>query len=104
MNKHNAKDYLPFVQALADGKTIQGLLIPSGEWCDLQHEMDFQWPAEQYRIKPEPVRGWYRVALMTSEKTNWTISVESEEEIAAAERFPHFIRWLTDRIEYEVEA
>ena len=55
MNKHNAKDFLPLVQALADGKTIQFKHI-SG-WAD--HEspsFDGQEP-ERFRIKPEP-REW----------------------------------------------
>lgn len=33
MNKDNAKDYLPLVQALADGKVIQGKFLDG--WRDL---------------------------------------------------------------------
>lgn len=65
MNKDNAKDYLPLVQALADGKTIQ--FMPQGEdistqnfprdkWTDLPEPrgVNFFSPANRYRIKPEP--------------------------------------------------
>ena len=52
MNKENAKDYLPLVQALADGKTIQWLDYEN-RWADT-NALSAEWPAEKYRIKPEP--------------------------------------------------
>ena len=58
MNKNNAKDFLPMVQALADGKTIQ---FYTGSWVDLssEDETSFALPLERYRIKPEPkLREW----------------------------------------------
>lgn len=57
MNASNAKDYLPLVQALADGKVIQ-------EWCNVNQkwhdalEADFAIPSTMYRIKPEPKEIW----------------------------------------------
>jgi hypothetical protein len=102
MNKHNAKDYLPLVQALAEGKTVQAREHHGSScWVDVSNPF-FDVPACDYRIKPEPVKRWYRVALMKSAKTSWAVSVESEEEIAAVERYQQFSRWLTDRIDYEV--
>ena len=55
MNKENAKDFLPLVQALADGKTIQ---INVGtetfpEWIATS-KYGFGKPLSHYRIKPEP--------------------------------------------------
>lgn len=50
MNKDTAKDYLPLVQALAEGKTIQ--TIYNGEWFDLP-DVSFSGAANLYRIKPE---------------------------------------------------
>ena len=56
MNKDNAKDFLPLVQALADGKTIQhdkGII-----WVDLDSTKGggiyFNEYPVKYRIKPEP--------------------------------------------------
>jgi hypothetical protein len=58
MNKENAKEFLPYVQALADGKQIQ-----YQQWCrDTQYWVDFENDEEigfcddpeDYRIKPEP--------------------------------------------------
>lgn len=53
MNKDTAKDYLPLVQALAEGKTIQWMNM-GGEWHDQIIETSFAAPADRYRIKPEP--------------------------------------------------
>lgn len=68
MNKDNAKQFLPLVQALADGKTIQ--ILDDGKWRDfLSKEIGFSFHHEQYRIKPEPIEMdvWYapRVKLIT---------------------------------------
>lgn len=56
MNKDNAKDYLPLVQALADGKQIQVRDGHSG-WCCIK-EATFCSPPDDYRIKPEPKEIW----------------------------------------------
>lgn len=56
MNKDNAKDYLPLVQALADGKVIQFNASCSG-WTDTDWIVPDQ-PACRYRIKPEPREVW----------------------------------------------
>lgn len=55
MNKDNAKDYLPLVQALADGKEVQ--ILHSGEWHDID-DPSFTAPAVCHRIKPEPREVW----------------------------------------------
>lgn len=57
MNKETAKDYLPMVQALSEGKVIQYKYQKSDKsyaWMDLESVVDFSMPAEFYRIKPEP--------------------------------------------------
>jgi hypothetical protein len=59
MNKENAHLYLPLVQALANGKTIQRVLHfgPNDvRWEDV-HEFKWTYSPDQYRIKPEP-RTW----------------------------------------------
>ena len=56
MNKDNAKDYLPLVQALADGKTIQYEEDSDGNWSSLTN-MHF-YDDVKYRIKPEPREYW----------------------------------------------
>lgn len=57
MNKHNAKDYLPLVQALAEGKEIQHRSSVSGTWGDVV-QTSFSDEPSCYRIKPEPRKAW----------------------------------------------
>lgn len=57
MNKENAKDYLPLVQALAEGKVIQSRLFSCDSWKDCARP-DFTMDPSNYRIKPEPREIW----------------------------------------------
>lgn len=57
MNKETAKDYLPLVQALVDGKAVQIIDRDCTTWMD-SDELDFRYPANHYRIKPEPREIW----------------------------------------------
>ena len=59
MNAINAKDYLPLVQALIEGKTVQYRLL--GEKWSTGGDVDFSLPPDQYRIKPEPREIWVNV-------------------------------------------
>jgi hypothetical protein len=52
MNKDKAHLYLPYVQAMADGKTVQWK-TDSGNWKDGVN-LGFSENPEDYRIKPEP--------------------------------------------------
>lgn len=56
MNKDNASQYLPLVQALADGKALQWCDY-EGSWIDTQGPA-FADPPERYRIKPELREFW----------------------------------------------
>lgn len=51
MNREEAKELIPIMQAFADGKTIE--FFKQGEWMEL-NDPDFMWSAHKYRIKPEP--------------------------------------------------
>lgn len=58
MNVSNAKDYLPLVQALAEGRVIQ--MFSGGVWRDLRPEAEmFIDDSITYRIKPEPKEVWF---------------------------------------------
>lgn len=59
MNRDNAKDYLPLVQALAEGKVIQ-LQYGNGTWHKVE-DPSFDLPVDQYRIKPEPREIWVAI-------------------------------------------
>lgn len=58
MNKENAKDYLPLVQALADRKVIQFKGCDDGKWMDVDCIHSSSYSPSRYRIKPEPREIW----------------------------------------------
>lgn len=51
MNRNQAKELLPFIQAFAEGKAIQQ--TDGYDWYDLD-DPDFMASSSSYRIKPEP--------------------------------------------------
>ena len=59
MNREEAAQFLPLVQALAEGKTIQ--IYSAGTWRDLDSP-SFATSIDLYRVKPEP-------AISVSEST-----------------------------------
>lgn len=59
MNRQEAKELLPIIQAFAEGKTIQYHYMYTHslpQWEDVLpgESVDFSSPSSQYRIKPEP--------------------------------------------------
>ena len=56
MNKENAAQFLPLVQAMAEGKTIQ-FLNGGTSWIE-KDEIMFNLDPASYRIKPEPRTFW----------------------------------------------
>ena len=69
MNHSNAKQFLPLVQAMADGKIIQYKNSVRNTWDDMEcdGEISFAFPPDRYRIKPEitQVKGWIIVNRST---------------------------------------
>lgn len=57
MNREEAKQLLPIIQAFADGKRAE-FLRSDGEWVELKGEPDFSFPPDRYRIKTEPEVIW----------------------------------------------
>lgn len=101
MNKDNARDYLPLVQALAEGKTIQ-FKESNNEWFDVEFP-NFMLDFNRYRIKPEPKKQSFRVALFKDHKESIYYHDTTEKvNDKIIERTTNFVRWLTDRIEYEL--
>ncbi len=98
MNKDNAKDYLPFIIALSEGKEVQ--------WsCNLDTwktvpEISFSAPPSYYRIKPEPVILKTRRYIANSMFDNTPfVGVLRYEHVLDAAKFQedigeHFIRWI----------
>lgn len=57
MNREQAKQLLPIIQAFADGKDIQFLLVDESEEWRTIDEPSFD-SCITYRIKPEPMKFW----------------------------------------------
>lgn len=53
MTREEAQEFLPILQAYADGKTIQYHAIEDGYWYDVTESDDIDPMAFAYRIKPE---------------------------------------------------
>ena len=54
MNREQAKELLPIIQAFAEGKTVQ-TIDKNGEWINcLYINFEFNSSPNSYRIKPEP--------------------------------------------------
>ena len=99
-NKHH-----DVLVAWAEGRPIQ-YKYPANSWITIETEklniMDFGRHAElEWRVKPE--LPWYRVALYGCVNGDSLIFVTGDtEEEADMEKEEYFVRWLTDRISYEV--
>ena len=106
MNASNAKDYLPLVQALIEGKTLQkNTGFEKERWEDVVNA-HFSDPPKSYRIKPEPKKQSYRVGLFKDDEgIFFTYSIDEIINYNVYETYETkktFVRWLTDRIEYEL--
>ena len=51
MTRKEAKEWLPIIQAWAEGKPIQ---FDSGSWIDINKDLYTSNPPSKYRIKPKP--------------------------------------------------
>jgi len=105
MNKEQAKAWLPLIQAVADGKTLQSKTL-SGRWVDsLGGDMTivtFKSP-ESFRIKPEPKKQQYRICLIHYKTGKYGVGVcQTNDEEEEVQSHDEFVRWLTDQVEYEL--
>lgn len=55
MNKEKAQQYLPLIQAFAEGKTLQYKCSIENKWRDTP-DLSFILAPKRYRIKPEPIK------------------------------------------------
>lgn len=79
MNRDNAKDYLPLVQAMAEGKLIQFNKNTESEpkWIDVDQFFDSN-PVQCYRIKPEPKEIWVN-EYPNGRRVPWNTEVDALE-------------------------
>ena len=88
------------IRAWADGHSVQYRVGDSVEWETIG---DYPMFVEdyQYRVKPEPKKHKYRVALFSRGDSVWTATEELSDE-DFSEGCKNFIRYPTDWIEVEV--
>lgn len=101
MNRDEAKQLWPIIQAYAEGKTIQWF-NDVGEWKSLK-EAAFNLPPNRYRIKPETIKIEHRRYLYNY--SGYRILVcDSRAEAGDIITSPWFVRWIdSDWITEEVE-
>jgi hypothetical protein len=103
LTPEQAKAMLPYIQAIAEGKTVQVKwfdrdFIDYTEYSPGYPDKDAEW-----RIKPDPVTIKYCVVLLGVEDAPyWVDTVQTEATESSAEKSAYFQRWLTDWIEVEV--
>lgn len=118
MTKDDAQLFLPLVQAVADGKTIQCRHYMTGEWKDWGWSSDageaiFDSPPQSYRIKPGPVMvplGPEDVTIGSAiRKKSWLgdgwamVSTVGISGITSAYRPQGHLSWDDLREEYEIK-
>ena len=52
MNREEAKELLPVMQAYAEGKPIQYRAFDGGYWYDVADDKDVEWDRYEFRVKP----------------------------------------------------
>ncbi len=87
------------IRAYADGHEIQCYDVENDRWFDTA-KPSFVLNVS-YRVKPEPKKHKYRVALFSSDTDTWTRTEESSVA-GVCTGYRHFVRYLTDWIEVEV--
>lgn len=86
--------------AWAEGAEIERRDTPTENWSPTSNP---DWYEDcEYRIKPPAKK--YRVALFRGSNDGiegYTSTADNQETSNDHEGMPHFVRWLTDWIEYE---
>jgi hypothetical protein len=86
MNKQNAKDYLPFVQALAEGKDVQiNINTESSPIWTSPPNLEFGFHPEYYRIKPEPQEFWI-IEWFDGDRDLCSTQIDAEGSVAGVHK------------------
>lgn len=90
------REHAEVIHAFANGAEIQCQNHCEKVWRDIKEPSFLD--SVDYRVKPTPKMAWYRVA----ETKHGTCTANMKRSEGEIDQAPYFIRWLTDRIEYEV--
>ena len=104
MTREEAKELLPIIQALAEGKTIE-VLHPNGGWTETD-KVYFNLPSNHYRIKEEPK---YRPFKSQEECWNeiskhqpfgWLKRIDTGSFTHISRVFPNFIMFNNEKFNH----
>ena len=100
--KKTPHKHAEIIKLWADGERIQLRLDSRGEWRDIISDRPLFLENYEFRVKPS---SWYRVALLNIDGAliATTTADSAEEELEIESEDHDFVRWLTDRIEYDPE-
>lgn len=98
MNRERAKELLPYIQAFAEGKTVQVRAIDSqNEWNEWNDCSDPSWSySAEYRIKPEKI-----VRYVNIYRDGGEAGYSSHKTRANADKSINTFRVACIRIEFE---
>lgn len=99
MNREQTAEAIKVMQGFVDGKPVECRNRSSVEPWRAPYDSEgasWNWPTFEYRLAPP--KPWYRVALFRTGGLGVATLAETESTWGSA---PTFVRWLTDRIEYE---
>lgn len=105
MNRDEAKQLLPIIQAFAEGKPTEFYSTALKKWEPVCNP-DFSWHPSRYRIKPETIKIEYRrfIHKHPSKNVFSVVCVNTEAEVFDVELWSTFVRWIDhDWITEEVE-
>ena len=104
--QEKARKAAELLVAWADGKKLEHIAffsnIKDQVFIDYKDNMSPEINSsniECWRVKPEPIKQWYRVALLKCNNEYYTCTCNGDE------KFKYnvgFVKWITERIEYEV--
>lgn len=107
--QEKAQEVAKLYQAFAEGKTLQFLSDSLNKWVDWSESASTDAPyivgnnINKWRVKPEIKNVWYRLALMSGTYEKYCAIANSEMGEAELEKYPSFIKWLSNRIYVEIE-
>lgn len=109
MVKIEAKKRAELYLALSEGKTLE-TMVHENIWSRLSPENSMKCLQEVnhaglgfYRVEPENEKFFYRVGLMQFKSGKYFPAItDSDKGIAHFEQQNEFVRWITDKVEYEV--
>jgi hypothetical protein len=106
LTPEQAESMLPYMQAIAEGKTIQVKWFNEEFYDYTEYLPGYPDKNAEWRIKPEPKTIKYRVALIAGTNANatpHTVVINNQVSAPHLEHAYGFKKWITDWVEVEVD-